>query len=70
MRLLEYGMIGLNGSVARPEPSATFADYQNSLANYKLKLNYRRRVAEQPVDITDAESQPMTEPDGNVEDQV
>ena len=52
MRLLDYSMIGLNGSVARPEPSATFADYQNSLATYQLKLSYRRRATGQAEAIT------------------
>lgn len=44
MRLANFGMIGLNGTVMRPEPSADFADYQNSLANYKMTMNLRRRV--------------------------
>ena len=44
MRLANFGMIGLNGTVMRPEPSADFADYQNSLANYQMTLNLRRRV--------------------------
>ena len=44
MRLANFGMIGLNGTVMRPEPSADFADYQNSLANYQMTLDLRRRV--------------------------
>lgn len=43
MRLANYGMIGLNGSVSRPEPSADFADYQTSLANYRTIMNLRSR---------------------------
>ena len=44
MRLANFGMIGLNGTVMRPEPSADFADYQNSLANYQMTMALRRRV--------------------------
>ncbi|MGI9426638.1 MAG: hypothetical protein ACR2PA_25910 [Hyphomicrobiaceae bacterium] len=53
MRILDYGMIGLNGSVVRPEPSANFADYQNSLATYQLKLHMRRRVRGHSLDVVD-----------------
>ena len=45
MRLANYGVIGLNGSVSRPEPSADFADYQNSLASYRMTMNLRNRKA-------------------------
>ncbi len=44
MRLANFGLIGLNGTVMRPEPSADFADYQNSLANYQMVQNMRRKV--------------------------
>ena len=44
MRLANFGLIGLNGTVMRPEPSADFADYQNSLANYQMAQNLRRKV--------------------------
>ena len=44
MRLATYGMIALNGSVARPEPSADFAGYQNSLASYRLTMSLKNRA--------------------------
>ena len=53
MRLANFGMIGLNGTVMRPEPSADFADYQNSLANYQMTLNLRRRVQGQAPESED-----------------
>ena len=70
MRLLDYGMIGLNGSVARPEPSANFADYQSSLANYQLKLNYRRRAAGQVVPDAVAHEGPSSASDREIEEQL
>lgn len=46
MRLANYGMIGLNGSVSRPEPSADFTDYQNSLVSYRIAMSLRNRGGE------------------------
>lgn len=45
MRLANFGMIGLNGSVVRPEPGADFADYQHSLTNYRTMMSLKNRSA-------------------------
>ena len=45
MRLATYGVITLNGSVSRPEPGADFADYQNSLASYRMTMSLKKQAA-------------------------
>ena len=44
MRLATYGVITLSGSVSRPEPGADFADYQNSLASYRMTMSLKNRA--------------------------
>lgn len=43
MRLANYGMITLDGTVMRPEPGADFAAYKDGLAQYRTMLALKHR---------------------------
>ena len=43
MRLANFGMIALDGTVTRPEPGADFAAYKDGLAQYRMMLAIQKR---------------------------
>jgi hypothetical protein len=52
MRLANYGMIGLNGTVKRPEPGANFSDYQSGLVSYQMSLSLKQKIdSEAPLPL-------------------
>src|SRR6056297_1836882 len=44
MHLSTFGLISLNGSVKKPEPSLSFSNYQTALAQYSAAIALRDRV--------------------------